>query len=107
MEIAIGEIVSVAFWISLAFSPILAGSGVWRKSSLVLVISALLSLPFAFIWALYPFPAGGWEFLALPGAHLLAAATVNRTARWISWFSLLLIVGFTGWFLLWRFILAT
>jgi hypothetical protein len=92
------------FWGGWFLSTGLAILGVWRRSIVWLVVSAVCSLPFVLIMAAYP-PLHLKVFL-LPIAHPLAAKLAGSPRRWLTWSLLVLIVGLAGWFVLFRFIIA-
>ena len=99
-ELDTGEIAAIGFWASLITSSGLAVWGVVRSSTRLLLLSALLSSPFALIMVGYPIAR---FYLALPGFHLVAAITVQGSQRWVSWMMLALIGAFAIWFLVLRF----
>ncbi len=88
---------AVTFWCSLLVSPALGAWGVWRRSRIILLMGAVLSVPLACYLFLAP---GTRAFLVLPILYLLVAVSVRGSARWASWLLLLLIVGLASWFLL-------
>ncbi|MBI5651351.1 MAG: hypothetical protein HZC40_13060 [Chloroflexi bacterium] len=96
----IGLIFAIAFWVSFACAPLLAGYGVWKQSRITLFTSAVWSLPFVLIIIAHPATR---YFIALPVLHIVAALTTKTSARWIGWLMLALIAILSAWFLIVRF----
>lgn len=90
---------SVTLWISLVVSPILAAWGVWRESSLSLLMGTFTSVPLGIYLFLYP---GTRFYLLWPLFFLLAAGTTRSSERWLTWAMLFLIVAFDAFFWLVR-----
>jgi hypothetical protein len=101
MGLEIGDLVAIAFWASMLISTILAGIGWLRKSSSILFNSSILSAPFGFILALYPFP-GSWVFFLLPLLHLGAALAIRTKRYKLSSLFILVIWLLAGGFFLFR-----
>lgn len=91
---------SVTLWISLVVSPILAAWGVWRESTLPILMGTFTSVPLGIYLFLYP---GTRVYLLWPLFFLFAAATARSSERWLSWGMLFLIFAFDAFFWLVRF----
>jgi hypothetical protein len=84
-------------WSSLALSPLVALLGVWKKSTIILLISTALAVPFGVWFFFYP---GTRFYLLLPGLHLLSAAAVRGRFFWMAWTMLVVIWGLAALLLL-------
>ncbi len=96
-----GDILIAIFWLSLA-STLVAVWGIWRQWKTMVLVSAVLAAPYALVLSGLPLTQ---FFLVEPAFHLVAAFSLQRAWRWVSWVMLALILAFAGWFWILRIVL--
>lgn len=72
-------LVTIVIWTSLVLSTIIVTVGVWQKSPKLLLVSAVLSIPFALYLSLYPSLR---FFIVLPALHLMVIPAVRAASPW-------------------------
>jgi hypothetical protein len=92
----LGILVLLLFWPALILSVVVSAVGISHRSSRLLWIGALLSLPTSLYLAATP--RFGLPALLLPLCHAAGALLVRRDLRWAAAVPMLVFAGFFGWF---------
>lgn len=96
LGLSVGSFLKFTFWASMLASTSCAIWGVKTKRGSFLLLSGMLSTPFAII--LFGYPSGRF-FIAVPLLHIIALAFIRKKLIWAARVVLTLIVSFTLYFL--------
>lgn len=87
--------IELLFWPAILFSILVSIIGISIRKPVLLIISAVLTLPFA--WYFTQTPRFHYFGYFLPFFQICGAVALHKKSSWLTWLLLLSIIVFYGW----------